>query len=67
MFDTQIVFLKEFLEKVDFGKKSTDDKKEHEKFSKGQRVNPLQAAFERLKPRRSNLGLHGYPSQLYVI
>ena len=31
LFDTQMVFLKEFLEKA-------DDKKKHEKFSRGKRV-----------------------------
>ena len=35
LFDTLMVFLKEFFEKVDFEKNSADDKK-HEKFPRGQ-------------------------------
>ena len=40
MFDTWMVFLKEFFKKVFFEKKSADDKK-HEKFPRMQRVNSI--------------------------
>ena len=40
LFDTKMVFLKEFFEKVDFEKnQQTTKKKKHEKFPRGQRVN----------------------------
>ena len=37
MFDTQMVFLKEFIEKIDF-EKNHEMTKKHEKFLSGQRV-----------------------------
>ena len=38
LFDTQMVFLKESFEKVDFKKKKSTDNKKHGKFPRGQRV-----------------------------
>ena len=38
LFDTQKVFLKEFFEKVDFEKKSADDKKSMKNFRGGKEL-----------------------------
>ena len=38
LFDTLMVFLKEFFKKVDFEKKSADNKKKHENLPRRQRV-----------------------------
>ena len=44
-FDTQIVFLKEFLEKLDFEKKISRRQKKREKFPSGQPVNSNKPCF----------------------